>query len=153
MMLILIFASYNILAQNTLNYSVNSTSGSNKIDSISINYVIGEPIAVSSYLITIPLANLVDSFDNIYQYDNYYFKMFPNPTTDYLIISLPISDNYNIDLLDNTGKVVGNIYSDKIISDVDYCLSIEHFNLSTGSYYIHIQSKKINTLLHFIMQK
>lgn len=155
---ILVITSYNSVAQNPLNYSVNSSSGSNSIelnynDTISIDYIIGEPIAISSYLITIPLANLIDSFDNIYQYDTYYFKMFPNPTTNYLIISLPVTDNYDIDLLDNAGRIIGNVYSDAIISDENYYLSIERFNLSTGSYYIHIQSKKINTLLNFIIQK
>ncbi|MCL2039266.1 MAG: T9SS type A sorting domain-containing protein [Bacteroidetes bacterium] len=158
LLLFLIFPSYNSIAQNTLNYSANSTSSSNLIeinynDSVSIDYVVGEAISTNSYLITIPLANLVDSFDNIYQYDAYYFKIFPNPATNYIIISFPISDNYDIDLLDNAGKTIGNICSDEINSDENCYLSIEDFNLPSGPYYLHIQSKKINTFLSFIIQK
>ena len=145
--IIILFVSYNNCFSQEINYSVNNGSGSKNIDSLKIDYVIGEPIIINSIL----LADLIDTTSGIYQINNYQLKLFPNPTTNYITISLPITDNYDIDLLDNIGKFIGNIYSGFINCNEYNSFSIEDFNTTSGIYLLNIKSKEINMLLNFII--
>jgi hypothetical protein len=144
------FSYYYSFSQSPLNYSINSGSGNKKVDTINIDYVIGEPLVTNSNLVSIPLANLIDSTLGIYSFENYNFKMFPNPTTNYIVVSFPATAHYNIDLLDNSGKYVGNIYSGDMKENENYSLSLTNYNISVGAYLLHITSKQINTFVKII---
>ena len=151
-MIILLFMCNYCFAQ-TLNYSVNSGSENKNIDNIKINYVVGEPIAVSFNLTNISIADLIDTTNGIYQYKNFHLTLFPNPSTHYITLSLPITDDYEIDLLDNVGSHIANIYKGNIESNIGNTIELTKFNLICGSYLLHIKSEKINTLLNFIILK
>ena len=153
LIIIIILFSTQYCFTQTLNYSVNSGSESKNIDTLKIDYVIGEAIAMSSNLINVSVATLSDSVNGIYQIGNEQLKLFPNPANNWFSIELPITAHYEIDLLDNSGKHIINLHTGNINCYEVQSFLLNKLNIANGSYLLHIKSKEINGVLNFVIQK
>jgi hypothetical protein len=108
-----------------------SLSGANGSIEISSSY--GEGMYEQSTLSTIE--NKSQSF----------IKIFPNPTT-YLInvdLSLLAKDEYSILIFDSNGKQVYNLKSTACLNQIDVS------NFMTGTYYLTVDTKKLNKIEKF----
>jgi hypothetical protein len=145
------------LYSQTLENSLNSSSGEFVGDTLIINYVVGEPIISFASdkisLTSIPLANLIDSTDGIYTAEEITFKVFPNPVKDIFYVSIDKSNNYYIRIYDLEGNLISNLYSGFINSNDNIGCDISTFNLPTATYLVNIKSNTTNTFVQIIIEK
>ena len=116
LLLVLFIFSIKIFAQTTIDHSVNSGSGSYTTPTISVDYVVGEPlVGIENFnfsFTTIPLADLTDSSSGIYTINNISFKVYPNPVSQFIVFSISEQNHYEIALFDINGVFISTLHSD-----------------------------------------
>ena len=77
-----------------------------------------------------------------------FFNVYPNPTTDKLIVEGKISENGTLILQDNLGGV---IYTENIISGL-FKITLNLNNYANGIYFLKVTSKDIDYVKKVVKQ-
>jgi len=84
---------------------------------------------------------------SIIDYKSVNISVYPNPASDNLLVSLPVTDNYKAEIVSLSGQI--NI-SSQIFNQSNFTLDVS--NLEEGCYILKIQSQTINYCYKIIKQ-
>jgi hypothetical protein len=142
---ILFLFSVNISAQDISKQVIGASGQTSTAGNNTMSFTLGETIVAPMYNeeTLVQLGNgYYPSFDlSVLSTEseeiNLQMKVFPNPVVESLFITHPVEDNFNIQIIDITGKVILSKMHNKNSA-------IPMNNYSSGTYFIKVTTKQTN---------